>query len=296
MDSDNKERWMKNCPKCGRGQIYSSEYTLRDAILHNKRCNKCRWDEERIKVPIEGWVKKCSKCGRERVYSCKGSLTLAAKRGTLCNSCQASTKKAIPPDGGWTRQCKNCGRKMVYSCKKSYILGYRTNSKCRRCVTKEVSETRDMSWAQSPEYKTKMSIALKSVRNTDKYGEKFRQKCRENKQKQIQQQGIQRTYNPVACKFMNQFNLKFGTKLQHGMNGGECQFVGYSLDGYDKENNIVFEYDEPKHHVLTVRQKDNERQKRLIECLRPNRFFRYDEKYNRLIDVITNTEVLWQTQ
>ena len=64
----------------------------------------------------------------------------------------------------------------------------------------------------------------------------------------------------------------------------------------DKEKNIIFEYDEPKHHSLSMVQTDKKREKRLIEFLNPRAFWRYDEKYNKLIDVITNTEVIWQTQ
>lgn len=242
----------------------------------------------------ELWTKNCAKCGREQMYSSYDSLRVSTYRQTICNSCRGLGRRTRPTEEKWKRVCSGCHREIIYKSAKSYLFCVRTNTKCRKCATKEVSETRDMSWTQSPEYKIKMSNALKSVRNTDKYGEEFRRKCRENKQKQIQRQGVQRTYNPTACNFMDQFNSKFGTKLQHGMNGGECQFIGYSLDGYDKERNIVFEYDEPKHHISTVRQKDDERQKRLIECLRPYRFWRYDEKHNRLIDVITNTEVLWQ--
>lgn len=240
------------------------------------------------------WEKSCPKCGKTQVYSSWDSLRNVIRKNTICNSCRASTKKIIPPNGVWKRVCRLCSDDMIYSCRCSFNTGERTNAICRKCSTKISAKYADKSCFQTDEYRTKMSNALKSVRNTDRYGEGFRRKCRENKQKQIQQQGIQRTYNPAACNFINQFNLKFGTKLQHGMNGGECQFIGYSLDGYDKERNAIFEYDEPKHNILSVRQKDDERQRRLIDYLHPSHFWRYDEKHNRLIDVVGNTEVLWQ--
>jgi len=36
--------------------------------------------------------------------------------------------------------------------------------------------------------------------------------------------------------------------LQHAENGGEFEVAGYYLDGYDKNLNIAFEYDEPGHY------------------------------------------------
>lgn len=295
MNHDNKPRWSKNCPKCGREQIYSSKYTLQNAFLENKWCNPCRAESRKTTTPNGGWVKKCPSCGETQIYSCKSALTTSIKKNSICNSCRGFTKKIIPSNGVWKRACRLCGGNMVYSCRRSFNTGKRTDAICRKCSTVITAKYTDKSYRQTIEYKMKMSNALKSARNTDKYGEEFRRKCRENKQKQIQQQGTQRTYSPSACSFMDQFNLKFGTKLQHGMNGGECQFIGYSLDGYDKEQNAIFEYDEPKHNILSVRQKDEERQRRLIDYLHPSHFWRYNEKHNKLIDVVGNTEVLWQT-
>jgi hypothetical protein len=176
---------------------------------------------------------------------------------------------------------------------KSYLLCVRNNTKCRKCATKESGKT-NRGWMVTEDYRNKMSNVLKMVRNTDIYGEEFKRKCRENKLRKIQQQGVQRTYNPEACRFIDRFNVKFGIQLRHGLNGGEIKFIGYSLDGYDKERNIVFEYDEPKHHILSVKKKDEERQQRLIEYLHPIAFFRYDEKYKKLMEVIGNKEVICQ--
>lgn len=36
--------------------------------------------------------------------------------------------------------------------------------------------------------------------------------------------------------------------LQYYANGGECKIYGYFVDGYDKDLNIVFEYDEARHY------------------------------------------------
>ncbi len=62
------------------------------------------------------------------------------------------------------------------------------------------------------------------------------------------------------------------------------------MDGYDREKNVVFEYDEPHHYQINdeLKSKDKIRQQRIIENIKPNSFIRYDERNNKLYDVITN--------
>ena len=60
-----------------------------------------------------------------------------------------------------------------------------------------------------------------------------------------------------ACKFWSSWEdnepVKKNEDGQYEFNGGEIVVSGYSLDGYDKEKNIVFEYDEPKHNILSIK-------------------------------------------
>ena len=55
-------------------------------------------------------------------------------------------------------------------------------------------------------------------------------------------------YSKKGCKLMDELNEKNSWHLQHAENGGEFFVDGYWVDGYDEQNNIVFEYDEPKHY------------------------------------------------
>lgn len=58
-------------------------------------------------------------------------------------------------------------------------------------------------------------------------------------------------YNPKACEIIDEYGLKEGYNFQHALNGGEFRFkdIKVWVDGYDKENNVVIEYNE-KHHYL----------------------------------------------
>lgn len=86
-------------------------------------------------------------------------------------------------------------------------------------------------------------------------------------------------YNSSACKYFDKLNQQNGWNLQHAMNGGEFYIkeFGYWVDAYDKERNIVVEYDEPTHYKRdgSLKQKDIKRMdeiKQLLKC----RFLRYN--------------------
>lgn len=120
--------------------------------------------------------------------------------------------------------------------------------------------------------------------------DKHKEKIREGTIKYIQslKSNCKPRYSSKACKYIDNLNKQKGWNLQHAENGGEIQLYGYFLDGYDKDLNIAFEYDESrhykdlKHNILT----DNDiyRQNYLIEKLNCE-FWRFNEKLNLLYKV-----------
>jgi hypothetical protein len=85
--------------------------------------------------------------------------------------------------------------------------------------------------------------------------------------------------NPLACKYIDGLNKGYKWNLQHAMNGGEyfIKDLGYWVDGYDKEKNIIVEYDESHHFYKNGDLKDNDVSrmneiKKLLNC----RFLRYN--------------------
>lgn len=241
---------------------------------------------------LDEFTKPCPKCGEEQSYSCKRSLILSTKKETMCNKCRASLKKITPLNGIWKRMCRKCGKEMVYSCRCSFNTGNRTNSVCRNCATLESSKYSNKSVFKTEKYRNKQSEMMKKKRQTESFGELFKEKCRVNKLKKIQEQGVTKTYNKNACEFIDEINKKFGYKLQHALNGGEIVISGFSLDGYDNEKNVVFEYDEPKHNKKSQIKKDSVRQNIIIDKLNPVIFLRFNEEYNRMVDVISGKEIL----
>ena len=101
---------------------------------------------------------------------------------------------------------------------------------------------------------------------------------------------IRQRYSIAACNYINKLNENNNWNLQHAENGGEVEVCGYFLDGYDKELNIVFEYDEPGHYKDVqnniLNEEDIRRQQNIINELHCE-FWRYNEAMNLLYKVST---------
>jgi len=74
-------------------------------------------------------------------------------------------------------------------------------------------------------------------------------------------------YNPKSISIIEDYGKEHGYNFQHAENGGEYHIkeLGYYVDGYDKENNVVIEYME-KHHNRQ-QERDTIRKKEIIEHL-----------------------------
>lgn len=97
-------------------------------------------------------------------------------------------------------------------------------------------------------------------------------------------------YNKKSIKFFDELSQRNGWNLKHAENGGEFYTgIGYWLDAYDIEKNIVVEYDESAHYVDVqnniLREKDLNRQQEIIEHLHCE-YWRYNE----------TTKVLWKVE
>lgn len=78
------------------------------------------------------------------------------------------------------------------------------------------------------------------------------------------------SFNLKACECFDKIMKEKNIIIQHALNGGEYHIkeLGYWVDGYDKENNVVYEYDEKHHYSLNkLKNKDVQRQKEIEQFL-----------------------------
>lgn len=134
----------------------------------------------------------------------------------------------------------------------------------------------------SKEYREKISKImknsekLKESRSSEEYKQKLREASanyllRKREEGFDTSKDFQANFNIKACKYFDKLMKETGTNIQHALNGGEyvVKKYCYFLDGYDKDNNIVYEYDEKSHYDSNgnLKEKDIIRQNNIIKEL-----------------------------
>ena len=154
----------------------------------------------------------------------------------------------------------------------------------RKVVHGMLNSTKLKDSRASEEYKEKLSRALK---NSEKFKEAHQKEEYRNLRRKITSEQICRNielagkdvskkhfmpnFNIKACEYFDKIMKETGTHIQHALNGGEfcIKELGYFVDGYDKENNIVYEFDENYHNTKAQKEKDilrEEQIKKVLKC------------------------------
>ena len=200
----------------------------------------------------------------------------------------------------WIRNCPQCYKQLIYNRKGNRDRHERKRSVCSTCCRVGKPTWASLNKTKASQASTGRKHTLTSLQKIidarrNQYppskgkirSEESKEKMRLSVIRRFERDGIIRSYNPKACDFIDKLNTKFGCHLQHAKNGGEIQMCGFFVDGYDKEKNIIFEYDESHHYKSdgSLKNKDNNRQMLLINRVKPRRFIRYNEKIQKLYDV-----------
>ena len=181
------------------------------------------------------------------------------------------------------RMCWECGKKIRYMYALTLRRAIQKNTRCADCARNDINYRLKLSKALkgrklTKEWKEKLSIAnmghtdSKKTRqkkrismmgaNNPFYGkfhtEKTKKIIRLKFHKRMQEKygidGACPMYNPSACNTIDIYGKENGYKFQHALNGGEFYIkeLGYWVDGYDKQKNVVIEYYE-SHHKKQVK-------------------------------------------
>ena len=221
------------------------------------------------------WSRKCPMCGTEKTYKYKHSYVRATELNLLCTSCCMKGRTTSDETKKKIRQ-KMSGVNHPHFGKPGKNLGRKFTTEHRR----KISESqKGRPWPD--EIREKMLTIFKS--------EDHKIRARRGAIKRVARERLNgsltnRSYNPEACAFFNDLSRRLEWNLQHAENGGEVECVGYFLDAYDRERNIVVEYDESHHYNLidgewVLREKDVVRMNEVVKHLGCT-FFRYNEQTN----------------
>jgi len=222
-----------------------------------------------ITVNIQ-WKRNCPKCNRELSYTQQSNWRAANRIGSLCRSCRVISD--VTREKHRLEKLGKAGTPRTEEAKQK-LREWHKNS-----MTDEIRQRRD-AWKHNMSADTKNK--LRACRIGKEASEITREKLRIIRLEKVREMGGFPSFNKTACDFMDGLVGKLGFQFRHAMNGGEVAICGYSVDGYDEDKNVVFEYDESRHENLTRKEKDMRREKRMrdkIGC----EIIRYSERFNRL--------------
>lgn len=203
-------------------------------------------------------------------------------------TCKWCGKSLYTTKSGFTfhkNRCKENPNRKIHPGNHGKTVGYTAWNKGLTAITSESVKRA----SEKMKHKRKLGElvgAFKDKHHTEDTKRKLRYKAKEYIE---QLKGpVKCSYSKKGCKLMDQLNIKNNWNLQHAENGGEFFVDGYWVDGYDKNLNIVFEYDEPKHYKDPINNilfdKDIERQNNIIKILNCD-FWRYNEYLDKLYKV-----------
>lgn len=269
-------KYQKKCPICGNEMIYSgpdAKYNLSCSIKKNLKCVKCRQKCNRIIIPVGGWKKNCPECKKEIIYSNKWILETSIKKNVVCKKCSAKTNVGCFKRGYATRTGKYHSDETKEKIKKSK-LGQKHTEETR----KKMSSTK---LQMSDETKKRMSLGIKKAWSNPTIKRKYYDAL-------IRTKFLGRRCDIGQLEFLDKWNkLGFNFQPNYMICGDDYL---YYLDGYDPTHNVILEYDTKYHNTSYWKKRDLTRQQKIIDVLKPKKFWRYNSVNKTCKNVLETME------
>lgn len=251
------------------------------------------------------WKRNCPKCGKELSYTLKENRNSAERRGSLCSKCSHPSisfeeihgkERASELRERYSRERSGKNNPFYGKAHTSESLqkmkGRTVSEEGRRNMT---GPRPSISGENNPMYGVRLTGSLnpmygkthtpesieKMKRNrtilrgehSPHYGnspsDETRRKMRVSAINRMTTEfgTVMPSFNPTACQLIDEYGNEHGFNFQHAMNGGEFHItdLGYFVDGYDEEKNVVIEYYEMAHK--RTKKRDARRKKEIVEHL-----------------------------
>ena len=214
--------------------------------------------------------RNCPKCKRELIYSSYRTLLFASKNNCRCYFCSNEEKGSPFLGKKHTEKSKDKIRKAT--------LGNKNNvGKHRSYETKLKMSNSHKGKILSQETKNKISKKSKNSWNNPEIRKKMLHNSKWiNRRLDIGQLELLEKWNKLGFNFEPNYQIKTDIDL-------------FYIDGYDKEKNVVLEYDSRYHNRLGQKEKDLIRQQKIIDILKPKKFWRYNKNLKNFSQIIENT-------
>lgn len=248
----------KNCPTCNEIQTYASKKGLKTAIKKNTECKSCRNKGE--KNPQFG--KSPSEKTRELIRISNSGKKRTEKTKEKHRNNFIGEKN--PMYGKTGELCPNYGRKLSKETKEK-ISDYRTGLPL------------------SDEHKKGISLGLIGR----KHSEETKTKMRISRINNIIENngGVKPSINRRSFELFSRLEMENNFNGLFGFKNYEFHIkeLGYFVDYYEPNLNIVIEYDEVAHYNIdnSLKEKDIIRMQQIKDFLKC-KFFRYNERTEEL--------------
>jgi hypothetical protein len=225
--------------------------------MHVRKCPTC---DKKIKHKSDWHGKNAEKEKRECQSCCKKGRTLSDSHKNAISKSNKETKNSE----NWVHPLKDKTYEEYYGSNKSKEIKSKI-SKGNQGKTVSLKGRKNISRSKRG---PKNPMYGNHQPKTEKHKRKIRISCIET-MKNRHGDGFFPNYNPKACKVIEEYGEKHDYDFQHAENGGEyhIETLGYWVDGYDEENNVVIEYHEPWHQKTKYQKKDLIRRREIIDEL-----------------------------
>jgi len=280
MENDNI-LYKRNCPKCGKELSTKNVFWNRKAIRENKVCLSC---SSKSHIITDKW--------RENMR--KNHADISGEKNPFFGKHHGAEIR------------KKCGESNIG--KDRFSDKYKNELRIKmtgngnhfygKTHTNEIKKI--LSKPKTPDHKRKLALSLKGKPSPLKgkhHTDETKRKMRISAIKRIKENGfIGREMYPSVNPKEKDYFLKLEEKndwngIFFGKNKKQflVENLGYFVDYYEPDKNIVVEYDETRHYGKdwTLKEKDIKRQEEIIKILHC-KFYRYNEVLNKFYEVILN--------
>lgn len=256
-------------------KVCSNEYIASTKRNANNPNVKAHLDELRLK----GIIRQRSPYGTWRCNECQ--LIFETKAKMIQHQRELHSAIKISSDSLHKYECPYC-QKLFDSKKK--VCGHLHG--CKQHPNKKMHDQAYKQGGKTLIKHLKEGLVQPSFKGR-KHSEESKRKMRISAAKYLQT--IRATpcrYNKSSIAILESIAKEHGWNIQHAENGGEFYTgIGYFVDAYDKEKNIVLEFDEAAHYADAennlLSEEDIKRQKEIIDHLHCE-YWRYNSVTNVL--------------
>ena len=240
------------------------------------------------------WKRNCPNCGKELIYSSKRWFYTNRKYNKVCRSCIRKLKGLHPPSKEGIKLLSNHKIKIGKSIKEWHktsihpMLGKKHKIDTILLLKESHKGNNNGMYGKKHTLKTRLKISKTRIEKripgpkmTDEGLRILRVKrIMEIEKDKFNGNQVIPSFNKKSCEVFKKLNEKLNLSGMFATNGGEYHIkkLGYFLDYYEPNKNVVIEWDERNHYNVdgTLKNDDVRRQKEITNYLKC-RFYRINQ-------------------